>query len=120
MTDKQREEMKETVKILLNIQDKLQDAVLDILIKNTEAHLKSLLRKINPDLKEVPEEIFYILVEVTIRRFNRLGSEGMQSESVEGHSMTFNDSDFNSYLEIIEDYAGIDDREDGPGKALFI
>ena len=33
---------------------------------------------------EVPLELEYIVDEATIRRFNRIGSEGMKSESVEG------------------------------------
>lgn len=32
-------------------------------------------------LKEIPDELNYILVELTIYRFNKIGSEGMTSES---------------------------------------
>ena len=42
---------------------------------------------------ELPLELEYIVDEATIRRFNRIGSEGMQSESVEGHSVTYIDGD---------------------------
>ena len=42
---------------------------------------------------EVPLELEYIVEEATIRRFNRIGSEGMKSESVEGHSVTYLDED---------------------------
>ena len=42
---------------------------------------------------EVPLELEYIVDEATIRRFNRIGSEGMKSESVEGHSVTYLDED---------------------------
>ena len=42
---------------------------------------------------EVPLELEYIVDEATIRRFNRIGSEGMKSESVEGHSVTYIDED---------------------------
>ena len=42
---------------------------------------------------EVPLGLEYIVEEATIRRFNRIGSEGMKSESVEGHSVTYVDSD---------------------------
>ena len=31
--------------------------------------------------KEIPQELNYILIELTIYRFNRIGSEGMESES---------------------------------------
>ena len=42
---------------------------------------------------EIPLELEYIVDEATIRRFNRIGSEGMKSESVEGHSVTYLDED---------------------------
>lgn len=42
---------------------------------------------------EIPLELEYIVDEATIRRFNRIGSEGMKSESVEGHSVTYDVSD---------------------------
>ena len=42
---------------------------------------------------EIPLELEYIVEEATIRRFNRIGSEGMKSESVEGHSVTYIDGD---------------------------
>ena len=42
---------------------------------------------------EVPLELEYVVDEATSRRFNRIGSEGMKSESVEGHSVTYIDGD---------------------------
>ena len=42
---------------------------------------------------EIPLGLEYIVEEATIRRFNRIGSEGMKSESVEGHSVTYLDED---------------------------
>ena len=50
-----------------------------------------LLHRINAT--EIPLELEYIVEEATIRRFNRIGSEGMKSESVEGHSVTYIDGD---------------------------
>src|SRR5699024_8778795 len=101
-----REKMKNDIKILLGIKDTIQDGVLDILIGNTEQHLLSLLKKVNDEMEDVPLELDYIIQEITIRRFNRLGSEGMKSESVEGHSVNFYDvqDEFAPYLTVIEGY----------------
>ena len=41
----------------------------------------------------IPAQLEYIVDEATILRFNRVGSEGMKSESVEGHSVTYIDGD---------------------------
>jgi len=115
------DEIKKNVKIVLNIQDNLQDPVLDVLIKNVRNLLLGKLRKVNKSIKEIPEELEYIIEEVTLRRFNRIGSEGMKSESVEGHKIDFYDLDkeLDPYLDIIDDY--VEDEESKPkrGKVLF-
>ena len=45
------------------------------------------------DETKIPLSLEYVVDEATIRRFNRIGSEGMKSESVEGHSVTYIDGD---------------------------
>ena len=45
------------------------------------------------DETEIPLSLEYVVDEATIRRFNRIGSEGMKSESVEGQSVTYIDGD---------------------------
>jgi len=72
--------------------DKLK-AILDL----TQARLLVLL-----GTKTVPEELSYILVEVAIKRFNRIGSEGVSSHSIEGESMTFTDDDFAPFEDDIQ------------------
>lgn len=105
----------ENVKTVLGIEDNLQDGVLNILIKNVSSHLKALLGK------EIPEELNYIVEEITVRRFNRLGAEGMQSESVEGHSITFYDlkDEFTPYQDVINAHKA-DNGVTGRGKVMFI
>src|SRR5690625_3382690 len=54
---------------------------------------------------EIPLELEYIVDEATILRFNRIGSEGMKSESVEGHSVTYDMGDvLDLYESAIQDY----------------
>ena len=85
-----------------------------MIIENIESHLIYLLEKDN-----VPERLKYIVVEIAVRRYNRIGSEGFQSDSVEGHSITFHDpeKDFEPYQDIIDKET---DREGlGRGKVMF-
>lgn len=114
--------MKEKIKTLLNIQDDAQDAVLDILIEDVESHLLGLLKKVNKTIIEVPSELEYIVRNITIRQYNRIGSEGFKSESVEGHTINFYElkDEFDPYLTIIEDYEEDDDTSYDRGKVLFI
>lgn len=116
-------DIKENIKIVLDIQDNRQDPVLDVLIKNVSSLLLGKLRKVNKSIKTIPEELEYIIEEVTLRRFNRIGSEGFKSELVEGHRIDFYDLDkeLDPYMDIIEDYAeDEDDTGSKRGKVLFI
>lgn len=56
-------------------------------------------------------DLEYIIDEVTIIRFNRIGSEGMKAETLEGHKVEFNFNDpFTVYEDIIQRY--IDEHSD--------
>ena len=68
---------------------------------------------------EIPVELEYIVDEATIRRFNRIGSEGMKSESVEGHSVTYDMSDvLDPYESAINDYLEGLKPDDGRKKGV--
>ena len=72
---------------------------------------------------EIPLELEYIVEEATIRRFNRIGSEGMKSESVEGHSVTYIDEDeLAPYESAIVAYLDAQEPDDKrkPGVVYFL
>ena len=73
------------------------DEKLSLIIANTTARLKVLLGGIEP-----PDELDHIVLEVSIIRFNRIGSEGMAIHSVEGESLHFADNDFNAFADEIQ------------------
>lgn len=105
----------QNVKAVLGIQDNLQDQVLTIIINNTKSHLKVWLKK-HAELDEIPSELNFIIEEMVINRFQKLGSEGMKSESVEGRSVTYREDEFKPYLSILETYIP---KQDGSGKVMF-
>lgn len=86
-----------------------QKELLKNIVELVEERLKSYLPK---KYQEIPQKLNYIVIEVSIKRFNRVGSEGMQSESVEGHSATYFAKDFDEYLEDIDRFL-MEDDEDG-------
>ena len=65
------------------------DELLKDIVDMTSQRLKSLT-----GLKEISSDLDYIVVEVSIKRFNRLKNEGMKTYSQEGESIAFNDNDF--------------------------
>ncbi len=108
------------LKVLLAMEgDNSRDALLNLILNNTEASLKIKLHRKAKD--EVPAELNYILLEVAVRRFNRFKNEGMTNYSQEGETITFKDSDFDDFLDDIADW--LSDEEDKPtslGKVSFI
>lgn len=109
-------EVIDKIKTLLGLKDNNQDDLLDVIIENTE---QALCFKLSAD--EVPKELDYVLVEVAIKRFNRLKNEGMTSYSQEGESITFNSSDFNDFNSDIQQWRADNNKnERSLGKVHFI
>ncbi|MBH9580883.1 phage head-tail adapter protein [Staphylococcus felis] len=102
------------IKIMLGIFDDKQDEILNTVVRLTTQRLLSKLPKTETT---VPERLEYIITEVAIKRFNRIGAEGMSSESVDGRSNTFKDDDFDEYLKDIEEYYAV--KKDSRGKVTF-
>lgn len=93
------------VKALLGIED--EDNKLKVIITLTESRLKALLGQ-----KEVPSELEYIVTEVSIARFNRIGSEGLSGHTVEGEALTFKDNDFDQYADDIQTWRDAQSDQD--------
>lgn len=89
--------MLENLKILLGITDTEQDERLNLILENTRARLRLMLGGMEP-----PEELNHVIVEVAVIRFNRIGSEGLSSHTVEGESYSFTDDDFSAYSDELE------------------
>nr|DAF82095.1 MAG TPA: Head Tail Connector Protein [Caudoviricetes sp.] len=83
------------------------DERLEVIEKRTRERL---LVIIGSNLKEVPSELDYIVMDVVLKRFNRIGQEGMQSYSQEGLSMTFAESDFDEFIDDIKRWKTVQDE----------
>jgi hypothetical protein len=97
-----------------------QDARVDVIYSKTEQRLLSRLKRSLPELTTVPNDLDYIVDEVAIARFNRIGSEGMASESMDGHSATYDSSDFNAFERDIVDYINAHAPDVKKGKVRFL
>ena len=86
------------VKLLLGITDSDVDGKLNLIIRNAE---KQILAYLPEKTTEVPDPLQYIVTELAIVRFNRIGNEGMSSYSQEGESITYGD-DIAPYLSAIQ------------------
>lgn len=108
--------MLENLKILLGIEssDTSLDGRLNLLLSYATTRLQALLGGVEP-----PESMEYIIVEAAVIRFNRIGSEGITSHSVEGESLQFTDNDFSGFSDEIQ--AFLESQESGSrGKLRFL
>ena len=84
------------IKTLLNIEG--NDELIIEIVNITEAKILNYINAI-----EMPIELEFVLIELAIQRFNRIGSEGIASESIDGKSVSYED-DFTGYKHYLDDY----------------
>lgn len=104
------------LKLMLGIasSDTDRDNLLKLIVSNATARLTVLLGGMEPT-----ESLDYIIMDVCIRRFNRIGSEGMDSHTVEGESITFSDSDFAGFEDDIQAFLATQ-QESKKGRVRFL
>ncbi len=104
------------LKVMLGIEenDTGADKRLELIVKNARQQLEAKLGGL-----DIPESLDYIILEVSIKRFNRIGSEGLTSHTVEGEALSFVDDDFNSFSDDIQTYLN-SQKESTKGKVRFL
>ena len=104
------------LKLMLGIdaEESAEDAKLKLIISAATARLKILLGGIEP-----PESLDYIIRDVAIIRFNKIGSEGMSSHSVEGESLSFTADDFEGFADDIQAFLSTQ-KNSARGRVRFI
>lgn len=108
--------MLDELKMLLGIASNETDVdeKLELILSMVTSRLKLLLGGIDP-----PESMSHIIVEVAVIRYNRIGSEGFASHSVEGESLSFADGDFDAFKNEIQ--AFLEGQKDGKkGRLRFL
>lgn len=98
----------------VDVRENSQDEKLEAILQSVYCRLKVLL-----GMNTVPGALFYIVTEVSVIRFNRIGSEGMSSHSVEGESISYTDNDFAGFMAEIEAWRD-EQQETKRGRVRFI
>lgn len=105
------------VKLLVSIGDTKQDDLLNLLLEDNEARLLSYINQDGNNIVTYPTEISWLLREITVRRFNRIGDEGKKSSSESDVSATWSDDDVFDYAVYLNKYRT---KKGGNGIARFI
>ena len=100
-----RDELLPKLKLRLGIVDDLQD---NLLIDLIDGSIEQFMGITGADT--VATKYRYMILEVALLKYNRKGSEGMKSESVDGYSVTYDTDDFKSYMWILNRDFGLDER----------
>jgi hypothetical protein len=109
--------MLDNLKLLLGITDDERDDLLTLILEETASRLSNRYLAGNA----VPEALEYIVVAVSVIRYNRIGSEGMSAQTIEGEALHFRDNDFEAYEDDIAGWlAEQDDIDSGAGRVKFI
>lgn len=108
------------VKTLLEIDGEDRDKLIRLLISTAEKQVIGKLQRLKVAPRIVPEPIQYIITEIVIARYNRMGSEGLQNESVEGYSATYNQNDLEYHQSAIDDYIKQTDGDSNVRVVRFI
>lgn len=104
--------MLEQVKLILglsdsNEKDELIETIIDIVEKPVLLYINEL---------ELPLELHFIVMELAVARYNRLGSEGLTSEKIDVISNTYQADTLSPYYAILNEY----NRNKGGKKVVFV
>ena len=88
------------LKLYLGITDNSEDELLETILLDCEQMLKMYI-----GAKEVPMELEWIITELSVKRYRKIGSEGLKSEQIDVITNTFEDGDpLAPYQSILNDY----------------
>ena len=89
--------MLERLRMILNVkdQDELLTEILTLAVEKITTYLGE---------QSVPTQFEWIILELAVQRFNRIGSEGMSSESVDGNQNTYIDDELTPFYMFLDEY----------------
>lgn len=103
------------IKEYLGLADNSKDALLKVIVRNT---MSALILRL--DGLQFDDNLSFIVVEVSVARFNRLGSEGMKAQTVDVMRQEFLESDFAPYETMIDMFVRSKKGSTGSGSVRFL
>lgn len=105
------------VKIMLGIStdDETQDSLLSILKQNAQTMIKLELRATT-----FPDDLDFVADELTIKRYNKMTSEGMVNETSANRNITFQQDDLKEYRQILENWLAMNPDEGNGNKLVML
>lgn len=107
--------MLEKIKRRLGIEDELQDELLNDLIDDAQSAFKVIT-----GADTVADKYNFMIINVVLKLYNRKGSEGMESENVDGYSVKYVTGLFDEYMAILDRDFPQDDNSNERRGRVFI
>lgn len=95
-----------------------QEDILKLIIRQTESQLRLRIHK--KASEAIPAELAFVVTDVAMRRFNRVGDEGKSASSQDGLSTTWQTNDFDDYADDIATWLTDQAEHTSLGRATFI
>jgi hypothetical protein len=97
-------DIKSDVKTLIGVSDTFNDAQLQVAINLATSRVTSYV-----GTETLPDSLAWIVEELAISRFNRIGNEGMSQNQEEGRVMMFTSDDLTLYRTYLDKYIADND-----------
>jgi len=108
----------EDVKTLLGAE--AAEEQIEVSIALATSSVLNRMKRYGSDKTEVSEDLNFIVIELAVARYNRIGSEGMSSESIEGLSTSYISNLLDQYDSDIRAAVSEDFKRPKKGKVKFI
>ena len=89
----------DNIKILLGLENDEKDEVLTVLLTNAVSTINVYL-----GVTELPQELNFVAEQLAIIKFNKLGSEGIQTEKIDVLSTTYQADELASFKAVLDIY----------------
>lgn len=98
------------------IEDTQQDDLINDLVSDAESYFKLIT-----GVKSIGDSYAFIIRDVALKLYVRKGSEGTESESVDGYSVSYAKSLFEEYMPFLEREFNLidDDRVERKGRVMY-
>lgn len=107
--------MLQRIKTLLGINGTDRDALLNEVLELSTSRVLAYINE-----SALPQELEYVVVEMAIIRFNRIGSEGYSSHTVEGESIAVDTDELESFKGDLNSWLAMTTDGAGKGRVVFL
>ncbi|WP_338230741.1 phage head-tail connector protein [Lactiplantibacillus paraxiangfangensis] len=104
MTDEELATVLKSCKLRIGIDDDTQDNLLNDLIKDATDRVLAYVNQDGKVASELPTAVIWVIKDVTVKMFNRIGDEGKTASGEGNVSNTWADIDLSQYADALDPY----------------